>query len=324
MKDSATRSIADVASATTSAPPDKQGDPTQSSMPAMQANLLAQCPVLPPVSPTATETPVTFTCWGQHGPRVILVHGGVQGNLGGGPETFDKQEELNQKGWQVLRVYRPGFDGTPSRGPDNMDTDSVWIADLVGNGANLIGHSWGGAAVLLAAARRPEAVRALVLVEPAINLPPAEPAAISPEVKADMARRFRSMASAKTPAEFGRAIAASLNGDGSSPRAKMIAAKMADDAIATETGCAFLRAKMASPAELLTAAHKVASVGVPVLTITGGWSPSIDATGETLAKLMHGRHVVVPSSDHYVQHTNPQEFNTVVDAFMREAENRQP
>ena len=50
-----------------------------------------------------------------------------------------------------------------------MERDAPWIADMLGNGANLIGHSWGGAEALLAAARRPETVHSLVLVEPALS-----------------------------------------------------------------------------------------------------------------------------------------------------------
>ena len=50
-----------------------------------------------------------------------------------------------------------------------MDDSAVWIADALGDGAHLMGHSWGGAAVLVAAARRPEAVRSLILIEAALQ-----------------------------------------------------------------------------------------------------------------------------------------------------------
>jgi pimeloyl-ACP methyl ester carboxylesterase len=41
------------------------------------------------------------------------------------------------------------------------------IAELMGSGAHLVGHSYGGLVAMLAAARRPEATRSLTLLEPA-------------------------------------------------------------------------------------------------------------------------------------------------------------
>ena len=90
-------------------------------------------------------------------PLVLIVHGGVQGGLGGGPATFARQEALADLGWQVAIVDRSGLGRTPSRGPDDMEADAPWIADMLGDGAHLVGHSWGGASALLAAASRPRA-----------------------------------------------------------------------------------------------------------------------------------------------------------------------
>lgn len=48
--------------------------------------------------------------------------------------------------------------------------------------------------------------------------------------------------------------------------------------------------------------------------------PSHDALGEVVAKLTNGRHVIVRLPNHIVMASNPDEFNTVVAAFMRNAE----
>ncbi len=121
--------------------------------------LIAQCPPAPPRLPEAdaARLPIHVTTWGASGPAVLIVHGGVQGGLGGGPSTFSKQEPLAQRGWRLQLVDRPGFGQSASRGVDDMQADAAWIADMLGDGANLIGHSWGGAEALLAAARRPSA-----------------------------------------------------------------------------------------------------------------------------------------------------------------------
>ncbi len=119
--------------------------------------LMAQCGPVPARLPEAdaAKLPIHVTAWGSTGPAVLIVHGGVQGGLGGGPSTFAKQEPLAQQGWRLQVVDRPGFGQSQSRGVDDMQADAVWIADMLGDGANLIGHSWGGAEALLPAAPKP-------------------------------------------------------------------------------------------------------------------------------------------------------------------------
>ena len=57
-----------------------------------------------------------------------------------------------------------------------------------------------------------------------------------------------------------------------------------------------------------------------MLVVTGGWSPSLDAVGEAVARATHGRHVIVRSPNHYVMLAGADAFNTVADAFMRAAD----
>ena len=48
----------------------------------------------------------------------------------------------------------------------DLDVQAGEMADLLGSGAHLAGFSYGGVIALLAAARRPEAVRSLTVIEP--------------------------------------------------------------------------------------------------------------------------------------------------------------
>ena len=77
---------------------------------------------------------------------------------------------------------------------------------------------------------------------------------------------------------------------------------------------------MAPPPMLLQAAETVAKARIPVLVVSGGWNPSFEAVSGVVARATGGRHVVVPSPNHFPQLENPDQFNAVVDAFMREAE----
>ena len=74
-----------------------------------RAALIAQCPPSPAVDDEkAAELPIHVVRWGAEGPRVLIIHGGVQGRLGGGPDTFAKQEGWGPHGSQCLWSHRPG------------------------------------------------------------------------------------------------------------------------------------------------------------------------------------------------------------------------
>ena len=285
--------------------------------------LIAQCPALPALSDAqAAELPIHVTRWGTSGPRVVIIHGGVQGRLGGGPATFAGQQAWGEDGWRVELVDRPGFGQSPSRGPDDMERDAVWISDMLGDGANLIGHSWGGAEALLAAARRPQAVLSLVLVEPALAaVAEADPSLRDdPMVKAGAAQRARLLTTAATPADYAMMFARMLGTDTNNANKATASASLGSDpAEAAAMGCALLRARMAPFGALQRAIETVAQAKIPVLIVTGGWNQSFDAAGDVLAKLLHGRHLVVRSPNHFVQLANAPDFNREVGAFMRDA-----
>ena len=287
------------------------------------AALVAQCPPPPPLDPAeAAKLPINVTRWGTTGPRVLIIHGGVQGGAGGGPATFAKQEAWGQDGWRVELVDRPGFGQSPTRGVDDMERDAVWIADMLGDGANLIGHSWGGMEALLAAARRPEAVRSLVLIEPALTgVLSADPELRNnPAVQAGGAERRRILLESKTPADYARGF---INMLGSAAGGNAAAARFEADAdLATRSGCALLQGRVASDAAAQNAIDTVAKAHIPVLIVTGGYSPAFEAAGDVLARLTGGRHLVVRSPNHFVQLMNPGDFNSEIGAFMREADSK--
>lgn len=289
--------------------------------------LIAQCPSLdPPVTEAVEALPLHVTTWGESGSKVLLIHGGVQGGIGGGPVTFDRQRALAERGWTVARVDRPGFGESPSRGIDDMAADAIWIERMLGDGAHLIGHSWGGAEALLAAARRPAAVRSLILVEPALfPLVMTQPDVLADPMKREAAMHVaKLMMSSRTPADYGLAFARSLGSgtDAGGAANVALAALEADPSKAAKLGCALLQGRMASPQEMLQAAAAIAAAGVPILTISGGWSPFFDLVSQVTAKVAGGSHVIVPSSTHFPQMENPGDFNELVEGFMRDAEAR--
>lgn len=274
--------------------------------------LAAACPSRPAISnPDIGAASINVVRWGDASRKMVIIHGGVQGNLGGGPSTFANQQALAGEGWQLLLPERPGFGQSPSRGPDDMEADAVWIANML-DGVVLLGHSFGGAEALLAAARRPDGVRALILVEPALHmlLPRSEVLAKSAVARKDFLSFGEAALAAGDPGAYGLTFLRSL---GSDPR---IAALEKNPEQAAFLGCALLRARMASRQTMRSAAEAVAAAKIPVLVISGGYSHTFDAIGELAATMMHGEHVVVPSVNHYPHLTNPEEFNTTVLKFV--------
>lgn len=61
---------------------------------------------------------------------------------------------------------RRGYDESPAADGEDFLRDGDDITEVMGDGAHLAGHSYGGLGVMVAAARRPDATRSLVLLEP--------------------------------------------------------------------------------------------------------------------------------------------------------------
>ncbi len=277
--------------------------------------LAAQCPVVEP-PPAATSLPIHFEHLGE-GERIVLIHGGVQGAIGGGPATFSRQKALVERGYRIDIAERPGFGRSPSRGVDDMEDSAVWIAEALGDGAHLIGHSWGGAAALAAAGRRPEAVRSLILVEAALQTL----ALTDPQVQANPGEADKifalvdSFLAARTPADYARIA---LRGVGRMVGEMGNGQVETDEATLTKWGCAALQNRMSSPLALRQAATALRELKVPVLVVSGSWSEAIQAVGDVIARATGGRHVRLTSPNHYPQYEAADEFNGIVDDFIRQ------
>lgn len=249
------------------------------------------------------------TRWGSAGPRVVLVHGGAQGAKASGGANFHAQEPLAGAGWQLIVPDRPGHGSSPDPGrPDDAELDGALVADLVGDGAHLVGHSFGACVALNAATRRPDSIRSLTFIEPAmLNFASGDP-------------RVRRM--------LRRMIVAALFATSAASRVKRVMKVLgippamyqgADPAELKRLGRGLRKVKIPSKAVLKRQLDTIKRAGIPVLIVTGGWEPGFEATGDIVAAATNGRHVVVASPHHFPQ-WNGATFNPVLTAFLREAE----
>src|SRR3954451_11521294 len=94
-------------------------------------------------------------------PRIVFVHGSVMG----GRPTWSGQRGLGDR-FRLEIMERPGFPPNPPVGYVDFDDHAALVAEVVGEGAHLVGHSYGGVMPLLAAPAFPDAVHSLTVIEP--------------------------------------------------------------------------------------------------------------------------------------------------------------
>jgi pimeloyl-ACP methyl ester carboxylesterase len=104
--------------------------------------------------------------WGD-GTPVMLVHG----SLATGAEEWECQRPLAEEGFRLLVLDRRGYGSSPAARGEDFQVDANDIAELMCDGAHLVGHSYGGLGAMLAAAHRPEATLSLTLLEAPVGVP---------------------------------------------------------------------------------------------------------------------------------------------------------
>ncbi len=247
---------------------------------------------------------IHVTRWGVSGPAVVLVHGSAQGSRVGGDHHFAAQQALAGQGWQLVVPDRPGHGASPAPGrPDDAEADGAWVAELLGDGAHLVGHSFGGCVALAAAARRPQAVRSLTLIEPGMQKLAIDDPAVRRFVLKLVATLIFSFSPERRAVRFAKLVGIPGDIRGGSSR---------DELKAMGRGIAKL--KVPAAATLRAELETIKQAGIPLLVVTGGWSPSFDAVGERVAAVGGGRHQIVASPNHF-PNLMPA-FNAVLTAFM--------
>jgi pimeloyl-ACP methyl ester carboxylesterase len=147
--------------------------------------------------------PVHVTVWGggrTPARRAVLVHGTM--TWGTDRYGFAAQRPLAEVA-ELLIVDRRGFGASADVDRSDYELDAADVASLMEGGAHLVGHSYGGVVVMLAAAAQPGDVRSLTLIEPAAH----RAAAGHPAAAAALARMRASLAEVPvmTPLEWLRA-----------------------------------------------------------------------------------------------------------------------
>ena len=237
-----------------------------------------------------------------HGPPILFVHGDIVG-----PSlTWRKQRELAER-WTLVIPSRPGFGASPPLERNDFQVEAPMFAELLGEGAHLVGHSYGAVIALLAAAERPDAVRSLTVSEPGC-LRVAEGTPAVDEMIANGELLFENASS--IPSEkFLRLFRGGAGSAFGTPE------QLPEDLL---HGVELLKRER-PPWEADIPLERLAAAGFPVLVLSGGHSPAFEAVCDSLAAALSAERAVIPGRGHTVPSTG-EPYNERLEAFLSGAE----
>jgi pimeloyl-ACP methyl ester carboxylesterase len=239
------------------------------------------------------------------GPPVLLVHG----SIAGAGLTWRRQRPLAQS-WTLVIPNRPGFGASPELSRGDFEIEAGMFAELLGDGAHLVGHSYGAVIALLAAAARPESVLSLTVSEPgALKL------AGSPEGERMIADGETLYAARETIPrdDFLRLFRSGTGSSRATPE------ELPDELIRG----AELAMRERPPWEAEIPLDRLAEAGLPTLAISGGHSPVFEAVCDTIAEALGGERAVIEGRGHNIPETGAP-YNERLELFMNEAQGAGP
>ncbi|MGK2948831.1 MAG: alpha/beta fold hydrolase [Acidimicrobiales bacterium] len=223
--------------------------------------------------------------WGE-GTRVVLVHG----SLAVAAEEWAEQVPLADEGFHLVAPDRRGHGSSPEADGEDYLVDAADVEALMGDGAHLVAHSYGGLGAMFAAAHRPEATRSLTLLEPA-----AFGVALDHPAAGALVDEVRTLWDAPTDdAEF---VVAFLRAVGSDPDA--FPPEFLEAALPLvpvfRNGRRFWEAQL--PLD------DIAAATYPKVVVSGGHHPAFEAMCDALADRIGAERVVVEGAGHEIQFT---------------------
>jgi pimeloyl-ACP methyl ester carboxylesterase len=236
------------------------------------------------------------------GPPVLFVHGDIVGPA----LTWRKQRELAER-WRLLIPSRPGFGESPPLERNDFEVEAPMFAELLGDGAHLVGHSYGAVIALLAAAERPEAVRSLTVSEPGC-LRVAAGTPVVDEMIANGELLFQNASSIPSE-EFLRLFRGGAGSAFQTPE------QLPEELM---HGVELLKRERPSW-ESEIPLQRLASADFPVLVLSGGHSDAFEAVCDALAAALSAERSVIPGRGHTVPSTGPP-YNERLEAFLSLAE----
>ena len=211
-------------------------------------------------------------------PRLLLVHGSVVN----GQATWGAQRPLEER-FELVIPNRRGFPPGPDVERVDFEDEAVWLEQYLEPGTHLVGHSYGGVISLLAAARRPDAIRSLT-----VNEPPAFGVARGDPAVEEFLRQFE--VAPGDPRGYLEFFLPLVGSDLTLPDPLPPALDAGARAALVER----------PPHEAEIALDDVAAAPFPKLVVSGGHSGAFDAVCDVLERRLAARRAVVPGAGHSI------------------------
>lgn len=233
------------------------------------------------------------------GPPVVLVHGSVVG----AERTWREQAPLTER-WQLVMPNRPGFGTSPPLERGDFEAEAPLIAELLGDGAHLVGHSYGAVIALLATALRPDAVHSLTVSEPgALRLAAGDPAVDETIANGELLYRHRAEID---PRAFVQLFRSGVGSTRETPDELPEWLQRGAHHVMSER----------PPWEADISLAALAAAPFPKLVISGGHSPVFDAVCDALAQAIGAERAVIPGRAHSIPMVGAA-YNDVLERFLR-------
>jgi pimeloyl-ACP methyl ester carboxylesterase len=236
------------------------------------------------------------------GPGVVLVHGSVVG----AERTWRRQMALAEH-WSLCLPNRPGFGSSPALARGDFEAEAPLIAELLGDGAHLVGHSYGAVIALYAAALRPGAVRSLTISEPGCLRVAAGNKHVDEQIAGG--ERLYELAGRLEPLAFLRAFRGGVGSSHETP--EELSGELLQGAQLT------MRER--PPWEADPPLGALSTEAFPKLVISGGHSPVFEAVCDTVAKRLQAHRAVLRGRSHTVPATGAP-YNERLHSFLTASE----
>lgn len=230
----------------------------------------------------------------------------IHGSVVSATRTWRQQLTLAEH-WTLSLPNRPGFGASPALPRGDFEAEAPLMAELIGDGAHVVGHSYGAVIALYAAALRPDAVRSLTISEPGCLRVAAGDAGVDAQV-AGGELLYESGGSLE-PLEFLRAF---RGGVGSThPTPPHLSGELLDGAR--------LLMRERPPWEADPPLEELRRADFPKLVISGGHSLVFESVCDAVAGRLNAQRAVISGRGHTIPATGAP-YNERLHAFLRESE----
>ena len=203
---------------------------------------------------------------------------------------WSEQRRVLSPRYRLIVPDRRGYGDSPAGEPDDLDVEVADILALLGDGAHLVGFSYGGLLALLAAARRPDLIRSLTVIEPPVfgvarGHIAVDRIAVALTALYDAVPRL-------TPEEFRAGFGRMWGGE------VLALPKLTPEQRRATTRMMNER----NPAQVVVPTAQLAETRLPKFVISGGWAAAFEVLCDSLALQIGGERAIVPGAGHGVRH----------------------